>query len=158
MGELYSQHKDQDGFLYIAYSGENTFGHWLPVTTLNYTIPPFFKQVWFKNLACRLANAVVSKGPVWANYGFAECGPLSRDLLYNMCIDSLWLAWILTPICASFFTRQIVSYSFERAQIYEWLNTVHVPTFFSENHSTWVKILLIMFILSLLFYSCCNFH
>jgi GABA(A) receptor-associated protein len=26
MGELYSQHKDADGFLYIAYSGENTFG------------------------------------------------------------------------------------------------------------------------------------
>ena len=28
MGELYSQHKDADGFLYIAYSGENTFGQW----------------------------------------------------------------------------------------------------------------------------------
>merc|ERR1711976_945004 len=27
MGELYEQHKDEDGFLYIAYSGENTFGH-----------------------------------------------------------------------------------------------------------------------------------
>ena len=27
MGELYSQHKDADGFLYIAYSGENTFGN-----------------------------------------------------------------------------------------------------------------------------------
>lgn len=26
MGELYEQHKDEDGFLYIAYSGENTFG------------------------------------------------------------------------------------------------------------------------------------
>merc|ERR1712242_113353 len=26
MGELCSQHKDADGFLYIAYSGENTFG------------------------------------------------------------------------------------------------------------------------------------
>jgi len=26
MGELYSQHHDPDGFLYLAYSGENTFG------------------------------------------------------------------------------------------------------------------------------------
>jgi len=26
MGELYSQHCDPDGFLYLAYSGENTFG------------------------------------------------------------------------------------------------------------------------------------
>jgi GABA(A) receptor-associated protein len=26
MGQIYSAHKDEDGFLYIAYSGENTFG------------------------------------------------------------------------------------------------------------------------------------
>lgn len=26
MGALYEEHKDEDGFLYIAYSGENTFG------------------------------------------------------------------------------------------------------------------------------------
>jgi GABA(A) receptor-associated protein len=26
MGELYVDHKDADGFLYISYSGENTFG------------------------------------------------------------------------------------------------------------------------------------
>jgi len=26
MGELYQNHKDRDGFLYIAYSGESTFG------------------------------------------------------------------------------------------------------------------------------------
>jgi len=26
MGELYNNHKDKDGFLYIAYSGESTFG------------------------------------------------------------------------------------------------------------------------------------
>lgn len=26
MGEIYVDHKDQDGFLYIQYSGENTFG------------------------------------------------------------------------------------------------------------------------------------
>jgi len=26
MGQLYEEHKDPDGFLYIAYSGENTFG------------------------------------------------------------------------------------------------------------------------------------
>jgi len=26
MGELYSQQRDPDGFLYLAYSGENTFG------------------------------------------------------------------------------------------------------------------------------------
>ena len=27
MGSIYDEHKDEDGFLYIAYSGENTFGH-----------------------------------------------------------------------------------------------------------------------------------
>lgn len=26
MGQMYEEHKDPDGFLYIAYSGENTFG------------------------------------------------------------------------------------------------------------------------------------
>lgn len=26
MGSIYEEHKDEDGFLYIAYSGENTFG------------------------------------------------------------------------------------------------------------------------------------
>lgn len=26
MGDIYHNHKDQDGFLYIQYSGENTFG------------------------------------------------------------------------------------------------------------------------------------
>ncbi|XP_060589708.1 gamma-aminobutyric acid receptor-associated protein-like 2 [Ruditapes philippinarum] len=26
MGQVYEEHKDEDGFLYIAYSGENTFG------------------------------------------------------------------------------------------------------------------------------------
>ncbi|XP_066290782.1 gamma-aminobutyric acid receptor-associated protein-like 2 [Branchiostoma lanceolatum] len=26
MGQIYNEHKDEDGFLYIAYSGENTFG------------------------------------------------------------------------------------------------------------------------------------
>lgn len=28
MGQVYEEHKDEDGFLYIAYSGENTFGQW----------------------------------------------------------------------------------------------------------------------------------
>lgn len=27
MGEIYVEHKDEDGFLYIQYSGENTFGN-----------------------------------------------------------------------------------------------------------------------------------
>lgn len=27
MGSVYAEHKDDDGFLYVAYSGENTFGH-----------------------------------------------------------------------------------------------------------------------------------
>lgn len=26
MGAIYEEHKDEDGFLYITYSGENTFG------------------------------------------------------------------------------------------------------------------------------------
>lgn len=26
MSEIYAQYKDEDGFLYILYSGENTFG------------------------------------------------------------------------------------------------------------------------------------
>ena len=26
MADVYSDHKDEDGFLYITYSGENTFG------------------------------------------------------------------------------------------------------------------------------------
>ncbi|XP_041457363.1 gamma-aminobutyric acid receptor-associated protein-like 2 [Lytechinus variegatus] len=26
MGAIYEEHKDEDGFLYIAYSGDNTFG------------------------------------------------------------------------------------------------------------------------------------
>lgn len=26
LGTLYKEHKDEDGFLYMAYSGENTFG------------------------------------------------------------------------------------------------------------------------------------
>jgi len=26
MGQVYSEHRDDDGFLYVAYSGENTFG------------------------------------------------------------------------------------------------------------------------------------
>lgn len=26
MGQVYDEHKDEDGFLYVSYSGENTFG------------------------------------------------------------------------------------------------------------------------------------
>ena len=26
IGQLYDEHKDEDGFLYVTYSGENTFG------------------------------------------------------------------------------------------------------------------------------------
>ncbi|OAY83185.1 Autophagy-related protein 8e, partial [Ananas comosus] len=29
MSKLYEDKKDDDGFLYIFYSGENTFGHWI---------------------------------------------------------------------------------------------------------------------------------
>lgn len=28
MGTIYAENKDEDGFLYVAYSGENTFGLW----------------------------------------------------------------------------------------------------------------------------------
>lgn len=27
MSTIYEEHKDEDGFLYVSYSGENTFGH-----------------------------------------------------------------------------------------------------------------------------------
>ena len=27
MSSIYEDHRDEDGFLYITYSGENTFGH-----------------------------------------------------------------------------------------------------------------------------------
>lgn len=27
MADIYEDHKDEDGFLYITYSGESTFGH-----------------------------------------------------------------------------------------------------------------------------------
>ncbi|KAI6653845.1 Gamma-aminobutyric acid receptor-associated protein-like 2 [Oopsacas minuta] len=30
MGQIYEENKDEDGFLYIAYSGENTFGQPIP--------------------------------------------------------------------------------------------------------------------------------
>lgn len=28
MSSIYEEHKDEDGFLYITYSGENTFGQY----------------------------------------------------------------------------------------------------------------------------------
>lgn len=35
MSEVYDDHKDDDGFLYINYSGENTFGSdWAALETL----------------------------------------------------------------------------------------------------------------------------
>jgi GABA(A) receptor-associated protein len=33
MSSIYEEHKDEDGFLYITYSGENTFGE--PLWTLS---------------------------------------------------------------------------------------------------------------------------
>jgi len=27
MSQIYKEHKDEDGFLYVTYSGESTFGH-----------------------------------------------------------------------------------------------------------------------------------
>uniref|UniRef100_A0A4W6EL04 Gamma-aminobutyric acid receptor-associated protein-like 2 n=1 Tax=Lates calcarifer TaxID=8187 RepID=A0A4W6EL04_LATCA len=33
MGQLYDKEKDEDGFLYVAYSGENTFGYTAFYTT-----------------------------------------------------------------------------------------------------------------------------
>ena len=37
MGEIYQQHRDEDGFLYMAYGGENTFGRKLTAVTPNGT-------------------------------------------------------------------------------------------------------------------------
>ena len=34
IGELYTQYKDEDGFIYIMYSGENTFGIGATATTM----------------------------------------------------------------------------------------------------------------------------
>lgn len=31
MGVIYEEYKDEDGFLYIVYSGENIFGMWFCV-------------------------------------------------------------------------------------------------------------------------------
>lgn len=28
VGQVYDEHKDEDGFLYVSFSGENTFGQW----------------------------------------------------------------------------------------------------------------------------------
>lgn len=40
MGALYEQAKDEDGFLYVAYSGENTFGFQKgPIQTQPYPVP-----------------------------------------------------------------------------------------------------------------------
>ncbi|XP_054631411.1 gamma-aminobutyric acid receptor-associated protein-like 2 isoform X2 [Dunckerocampus dactyliophorus] len=36
MGQLYDKEKDEDGFLYVAYSGENTFGYKIFCTTKGY--------------------------------------------------------------------------------------------------------------------------
>ena len=44
MGQVYEEHKDEDGFLYITYSGENTFGNlWTPLYhPLHFVIKLFF--------------------------------------------------------------------------------------------------------------------
>ena len=38
MALMYDQHKDDDGFLYMAYSGENSMGHWLNTKGTTYRL------------------------------------------------------------------------------------------------------------------------
>lgn len=40
MSSIYDEHKDDDGFLYIAYSGENTFGDF-PISS-DFSLSPDF--------------------------------------------------------------------------------------------------------------------
>lgn len=49
MGAIYEEHKDEDGFLYIAYSGENTFGMWWKIFKINmsFTQLCFFAWIYF---------------------------------------------------------------------------------------------------------------
>ena len=45
MGQVYSEHRDEDGFLYVAYSGENTFGRRSDVTYQRHSAVPN-NDVW----------------------------------------------------------------------------------------------------------------
>lgn len=36
MSELYEKYKDEDGFIYLTYSGENTFGFWTELSSYPY--------------------------------------------------------------------------------------------------------------------------
>ena len=57
MGAIYEEHKDEDGFLYIAYSGENTFGMWWKIFKMNlsFTWLCFFAWIYFFGGEIRLA-------------------------------------------------------------------------------------------------------
>ena len=62
MGQLYDKEKDEDGFLYVAYSGENTFGFWAwlpaqmpprPFLSLSPSFSAQYPWFYFPVLECR---------------------------------------------------------------------------------------------------------
>jgi len=68
IGTIYEEHKDEDGFLYIAYSGENTFGsNWkdfrraTPLLLIVLWCGMEWKQSWVASTGCRDQIKMVSR-------------------------------------------------------------------------------------------------
>lgn len=56
MGSIYEENKDEDGFLYIAYSGENTFGHLNWVFVLLNVLCRWIGVVYWKFCTWKMLN------------------------------------------------------------------------------------------------------